>query len=219
MNPGNLIIHLPLQARNLAVTLESDLSLSHPTPSPLPNSVESSPKYLLHATPPLHCHSLCPGSDPQHLSFLNHHQCFRKALPAAICSMDAWVMVLNHKAIQLLFLLPPFKSIQVPLSLEKVISHPVRWDTKVFMIWLLTTFQAIHSYPFCSLFMFAFHTWMFPLISTTLGMGFLSFCLPVLLTPPPRLSFTENLLWAHLSWTAVLQWAPVAPFTCVMKGD
>lgn len=75
MNPGNLIIHLPLQARNLAVTLESDLSLSHPTRSPLPNSVESSPKYLLHVTPPLHCRSLCPGSDPQDLSFLNHYQC------------------------------------------------------------------------------------------------------------------------------------------------
>lgn len=67
MNPGNLIIHFPLQARNLAVTLESDLSLSHPTSSPLPSSVESSPKYLLVATPPLLCQSLWPGSDPQHL--------------------------------------------------------------------------------------------------------------------------------------------------------
>lgn len=47
MNPGNLILHLPLQARNLAVTLESDLSLSHPTYDPLPSSTESSPKYLL----------------------------------------------------------------------------------------------------------------------------------------------------------------------------
>lgn len=54
MNPGNLILHLPLQARNLAVTRESDLSLSHPTYNPLPNSTASSPKYLLYATPPLH---------------------------------------------------------------------------------------------------------------------------------------------------------------------
>ena len=52
MNPGNLILHLPLQARNLAVTLESNLSLSHPTYSPLPSSTESSSKYLLYATPP-----------------------------------------------------------------------------------------------------------------------------------------------------------------------
>lgn len=58
MSPGNLIPHLPLQARNLAVTLESDLSLSHPTYNPLPSSIASSPKCLLCATPPLHWQSL-----------------------------------------------------------------------------------------------------------------------------------------------------------------
>lgn len=98
MNPGNLIIHLPLQARNLAVTLESDLSLSHPTSSPLPSSVESSPKYLLDATPPLHCHSLCPGSAPQPLALRNHHQRFRTTSPAAGCNMATWGMVLHRTA-------------------------------------------------------------------------------------------------------------------------
>lgn len=98
MNPGNLIIHLPLQARNLAVTLESDLSLSHPTSSPLPSSVESSPKYLLDATPPLHCHSLCPGSAPQPLALRNHHQRFRTTSPAAGCNMATRGMVLHRTA-------------------------------------------------------------------------------------------------------------------------
>lgn len=59
MNPGNLILHLPLQARNLAAILESDLSLSHPTYNPLPNSTESYPKYLSYATHSLHCQSIC----------------------------------------------------------------------------------------------------------------------------------------------------------------
>lgn len=59
MNPGNLNLHLPPQARNLAVTLESDLPLSHPTSSPSPNSiVSSSPKCLLYATYSFHWQSL-----------------------------------------------------------------------------------------------------------------------------------------------------------------
>lgn len=155
MNPGNLIIHLPLQARNLAVTLESDLSLSHPTSSPLPSSVESSPKYLLDATPPLHCHSLCPGSAPQPLALRNHHQRFRTTSPAAGCNMATWGMVLHRTA-----------AIQVgsspSLSFQRVISNPLRWHTKVFRTQLWTTFPAtfpaVHSCPLCSLFMYVSHT-------------------------------------------------------------
>lgn len=124
MNPGNLIIHLPLQARNLAVTLESDLSLSHPTSGPLPSSVESSPKYLLDATPPLHCHSLCPGSAPQPLSLLNHHQRFQTASPA-VCYTDTQGMVLNHAAVRF----PAYRchsSWFESLSFERVISKPIQ---------------------------------------------------------------------------------------------
>lgn len=68
-NPGNLILHLPLEARNLAVTLESDLSFSLPT-YPLPSSTKSSLKYLSYATPPLHWQSL-PMDQPLNISCLD----------------------------------------------------------------------------------------------------------------------------------------------------
>lgn len=161
MNPGNLIIHLPLQARNLAVTLESDLSLSHPTSSPLPSSVESSPKYLLDATPPLHCQSLCPGSAPQHIALRNHHQHFRTTSPAAGCNMATRGAVLHRTAVRF----PSYRchsSWFESLSFERVISNPLRWHTKVFRTQLWTTFPAtfpaVHSCPLCSLFMCVSHT-------------------------------------------------------------
>lgn len=87
-NPGNLILHLPLEARNLAVTLESDLPFSLPTYNPMPSSTESSLKYLSYATPPLHWQSL-PMVQPLSISCLDLHQSFLTALPAAVYDIDA----------------------------------------------------------------------------------------------------------------------------------
>lgn len=191
MDPGNLIIHLPLQARNLAVTLESDLSLSHPTSSPLPSSVESSPKYLLDATPPLHCHSLCPGSAPQPLSLLNHHQHFRTASPPAVCSTATGGMVLDHAAVGF----PAYhdrSSWFESLSFERVISSP-RQSLQDLAL------GCFSSSPFCRtglsslLLIYVFsHTLQCSLLLPPLWAW--DSCLPILLTPPPRFSFAKNLL-------------------------
>lgn len=169
MDPGNLIIHLPLQARNLAVTLESDLSLSHPTSSPLPSSVESSPKYLLDATPPLHCHSLCPGSAPQPLSLLNHHQHFRTASPPdshrrdGSRSCSCWFPCLP----------PPFKLVRVPLLQEGDFQPQTKSSGPGFGLLFQLPFLLYTPVLFAPYVCFFSHTPMFPLTSTTLGMGLL----------------------------------------------
>ena len=162
MNPGNLILHLPLEARNLAVTLESNFSLSHPTHSPLPSSIESSSKYLLYATP--HQHHLCRGSDPEHLSCLHHHHWrflrLFQLMPAALM-LEGWFS--TQKALQpSLFIITP-KTIQVPLSFEQgLTSCSVRQHTKTFVVWPVTTFtaifSAISSCPLLSKISFVSHT-------------------------------------------------------------
>lgn len=113
--------------------------------------------------PLLHWHHLCPGSDPQHLSCLHHRRCFLTAFPAAVYNTDAWGMVLNSENSSIS---SPyhhhqrwFKSVS-PLS--RLISNPVRWQTKTFLIWPLTTFPAIfpaiYSCPLFSKIPFVSHT-------------------------------------------------------------
>lgn len=87
MNLGNAILHLSLQARNLAVTLESDLSHSHPTYNPLPSSAESSPQCLSCVPSPLPGRALAWFGPPAFLCLCHHHG-HLTAGPAAVYNTD-----------------------------------------------------------------------------------------------------------------------------------
>lgn len=116
MNSGNVILHLPLEARNLAASLESDLSFSLPTCSLLPSSTEPSPKYLLYATPTLQRQSL-PRFRLFSSSCLDHQQSSLTALPAAVYDTEEGGRPVTAAV--------PATSSQVsPLPLSRAISRP-----------------------------------------------------------------------------------------------
>lgn len=92
----------------------------------------------------------------------------------------------------------PFKLVRVPLLSEGDL-QPFEMAHKGVQDPALDYFSSHFSCrtllsPLLLIYVCFSHTQTFPLTSSTLGMGLLSFCLSILLTPPPRLSYTKDLL-------------------------
>lgn len=175
---------------------ESNLSLSHPTYSPLPSSVEL-PLNISCMQHPFSISIISAVGSPMVLS----HCCPSPPLiklPVLMASHAYWMRLWcsSRRA----FSAWTFRS----FSFEQGVSvQSVKQHTKT-LTWPLTIFTAIFS---CHILMSPFlqnticfsHSWM-SLTWTPVGLGFLSFCLSISLTPL-RLSYAKNLLWAHSSWT------------------
>lgn len=132
------------------------------------------------------------------------------------------MMVLNHKALQSPLPITTIK-FKFPSPLSRIISNSVRWHTKVYVTWPLTTFPAIfpaiHPFLPCSKITFVSHTpqcsLLLPSLWTWNSRHRLLISHSLL---PPRLSFTENLLNPFkLNW-GVFLWAPFHTLHRVING-